>query len=432
MPTPVNEQTRDVARILGVGTTSRRRRILRVVVPVCVIVAITWAGIRAQRARTLAAGVVHYETRPVTRGDLIKTVSATGTLQPVKVVDVGIEVSGTIKSVDADYNDHVTNGQALARIDTSKLEAQALQAEAALEAARASLLQVQATVLETQAQLARLTRVRELSGGKAPSQNEFDAQQAAVTRAQANEASARAAITQATATLNVNRADLKKAVIHSPIQGIVLTRAVEPGQTVAASFSTPVLFTLAEDLTQIELRVDVDEADVGQVQEGQDATFTVDAYPDRHFPARVRQVRFGSKTVDGVVTYTAVLTVDNASLSLRPGMTATAAITTRTVSDVLRVPNAALRFEPPKPKAASVRKGNGSLVGALLPRPPRAASPVQNAAAGPNREQRIWTLRDGQLAAVSVVAGVTDGIFTEVAGALEPGASVVVDIVAAK
>ncbi|MEI8167616.1 MAG: biotin/lipoyl-binding protein, partial [Chloroflexales bacterium] len=216
MPTPVNEQTRDVARTLGVGTTSRRRRLLRVVVPACVILAFAWAGIRAQRARTLAAGVVHYETRPVTRDDLIKTVSATGTLQPVKVVDVGIEVSGTIKSVDADYNDQVTNGQALARIDTSKLEAQALQAEAALEAARAGLLQVQATVLETQAQLARLTRVRELSGGKAPSQAEFDTQQAAVTRAQANEASARAAITQATATLNVNRADLKKAVIHSP------------------------------------------------------------------------------------------------------------------------------------------------------------------------------------------------------------------------
>jgi HlyD family secretion protein len=376
--------------------------------------------------------MVQYETRPVTRGDLVKTVSATGTLQPVKQVDVGIEVSGTIKTVDVDYNDSVTNGQVLARIDTSKLDAQVLQSEAAVESARAKLLQVQATVQETQTQLARLTRVRELSGGKVPSQTDFEAQQASLARALADEASAKAAITQAVATLCVNRSDLDKAEIHSPIKGIVLSRTAEPGQTVAASFSTPVLFTLAEDLAQIELRVDVDEADVGQVHEGQDATFTVDAYPDRHFPARVKQVRFGSKTVDGVVTYTTVLNVDNASLTLRPGMTATAAITTRRVTNVLRVPNAALRFEPPQTKVADTQIGNGSIVGSLLPHPPHPESRVQESVGATNREQRVWMVHDGQLTAVSVVAGVTDGSLTEVTGALEPGAVVAVDIMAAK
>jgi HlyD family secretion protein len=432
MPKPAIEQTNDIARTLGLDADKPHRRVLRIVIPACALLAAVCAVVWVQHTRSRAAGMVQYETRPVTRGDLVKTVSATGTLQPVKQVDVGIEVSGTIKTVDVDYNDSVTNGQVLARIDTSKLEAQVLQSEAALDSARAKLRQVQATVQETQTQLARLTRVRELSGGQVPSQSEYDTQQAALTRAQADEGSARADITQAAATLAVNRSDLDKAEVHSPIKGIVLSRAAEPGQTVAAAFSTPVLFTLAEDLAQIELRVDVDEADVGQVHEGQDATFTVDAYPDRHFPARVKQVRFGSKTVDGVVTYTTVLNVDNASLILRPGMTATAAITTRKVTNVLRVPNAALRFEPPQVKVADTQNGNGSIVGSLLPHPPHSESRVQESAAGTNREQRVWMLRDGQLAAISVVVGVTDGIFTEVTGALEPGAAVVVDIMAAK
>ena len=429
MPKPALAPPDDIARTLGLDVHKPHRRWVRSAIPAGLLLAALCAAGWVQQARNRAAGQVQYETQPVTRGDLIKTISATGTLQPVKQVDVGIEVSGTIKTVDVDYNDTVTNGQVLARIDTSKLDAQVLQSEAALDAARARLLQVQATVQETQTQLARLARVRELSGGKVPSQAEFEAQQAALARALADEASAKASITQAAATLCVNRSDLDKAAIHSPIKGIVLSRAAEPGQTVAASFSTPVLFTLAEDLAQIELRVDVDEADVGQVQAGQEATFTVDAYPDRHFPARVKQVRFGSKSVDGVVTYTTVLHVDNASLSLRPGMTATAAITTRHVTNALRVPNASLRFEPPQAKVAEVRNGGSSLISSLLPHPPHATAPAPEAA-GSNRAQRVWLLRDGQLAAVAVVAGVTDGLLTEVAGALAPGAAVVVDILA--
>jgi biotin carboxyl carrier protein len=207
-------------------------------------------------------------------------------LEPLKKVDVGIEVSGTIKSVDVDYNAEVKVGQTLANLDTTRLDAQAQQNEAALEAARARVLQAHASVEEAEAQMARLIRVRELSGGKMPSQNDLDTGKANLARAKADEASAKASVAQAQATLDVVRTDISKAVIKSPINGVVLKRSVEPGQTVAAQFQSPTLFTLAEDLTKMELQVDVDEADVGQVKEGQAATFTVDAYPDRTFPAQ--------------------------------------------------------------------------------------------------------------------------------------------------
>jgi HlyD family secretion protein len=330
-------------------------------------------------------------------------------------VEVGIEVSGTIKTVEVDYNDQVKVGQVLARLDTSKLEAQALQSEASLESARAS-------VQEAEAQLARLNRVHELSDGKMPSQSDLDTAKATLARAKAS-------VTQWQATLDVNRTDLSKAVIHSPINGVVLTRSVEPGQTVAAAFQAPVLFTLAEDLRQMELQVDIDEADVGQVRESQEATFTVDAYPDRTFPARITQVRYGSQTVEGVVTYKTVLTVDNSNLLLRPGMTATAVITVEKKDNVLLVPNAALRFTPPPTQTASKSSG-GSLVGALLPRPPKSESTPKEDTNGKSKEQRAWTLRNGQLTAIAVTKGVTDGVMTEITGgAVETGMELITDVV---
>ena len=293
-----------------------------------------------------------YKTEEVRRGDLTVIVTATGTLQPTNKVEVGSELSGIIKSVEADYNSKVKVGQVLARLDTSKLEAQVTQSRAALESAKAKVLQAQATVKETRAKLAQFQKVRELSNNKVPSQSELDAAEAAFERAKADEASATAAVSQAQATLQANETDLSKSVIRSPINGIVLTRSMEPGQTVAASFTAPVLFTLAEDLTQMELHVNVDEADVGKVQEGQEATFSVAAYPDRTFEARIIQARYGSSTTSGVVTYETVLKVDNPDLSLRPGMTATADITVKKVENAILIPSAALRFTPP------VRTGN--------------------------------------------------------------------------
>lgn len=430
MSSPDQSQSPDIAKTLGLQAPGMRKNLLKILAGL-LVPGLAVATIGFYRSQNNAAVAVHYATLPVTRGDLVVTVSATGTLKPVNEVEVGIEVSGTIKTVDVDYNDRVQVGRILARIDTSKLDAQVLQSESALESARAKVRQVQATIQESEAQLARLRQVRELSGGKVPSQVELDAQVAAVARAQADGASAKAEVAQAQATLNVNRSDLEKAVIHSPINGIVLTRAIEPGQTVAASFESPVLFTLAEDLTQLELHVDVDEADVGQVHEGQEAAFTVDAYPDKHFPARITQVRYGSTTVDSVVTYTTVLKVNNDDLSLRPGMTATAIITTKKLEKALLIPNAALRFQPPLQIAES-RKNGASLIGSLLPHPPRSESKV-NEANGTNKAQQAYVLRDGQLCAVPLTTGMTDGALTEVTGgALESGMDVVTEMTTGK
>jgi HlyD family secretion protein len=241
-------------------------------------------------------------------------------------------------------------------------------------------------------------------------------------------ASTKAEVARAQATLSLNRSDREKAVILSPVNGVVLTRQIEPGQTVAANFEAPVLFILAEDLSQLELQVDVDEADVGQVREGQEAVFTVDAYPEKHFPATITQVRYGSKTTEGVVTYTTVLKVNNDDLSLRPGMTATAVITTRKAEAALLVPCAALRFEPPQAPAAAPASGKRSVLSSLIPHPPRRESKV-NAAPRNGREQKVHVLQDGQLRAVPVATGLTDGSLTEIrSGLLEPGMNVATEI----
>ncbi len=372
---------------------------------------------------------VHYVTQPAKQGKLVVTVSATGTLNPIKEVDVGIEVSGTIKSVDVDYNDAVKVGQVLAELDTTKLEQQMLQSSASFDSAQASVLQAEATVREAEAKWKQLNRVHELSDGKMPAQTDLDAAQASLDRAKADELSARAKASQAQATLDVNRTDLAKAVVHSPIDGVVLTRDIEPGQTVASSFEAPVLFTLAEDLKQMELLVDVDEADVGSVRDGQEAVFTVDAYPDREFPAQITKVRYASETVDGVVTYKAVLRVDNSDLSLRPGMTATAVITVNKIEEALLIPNAALRFSPPEPPQSNKEEGK-SLMSSLMPRPPRHGQKQPDApAAGKETHATVWTLQNDQLKPVSIVKGTSDGLFTEVTSTeLEPGMELVTEM----
>jgi HlyD family secretion protein len=420
-------QTSEVASKLGLHENVGRRLFLRtaIVILLVILAGLAWV---VSRQRKAAAGAVHYTTLPAVRGDLVETVSATGTLAPVKEVEVGSEISGTMKTVEVDYNDRVRVGQVLARIDTAKLEASVLQSEAALEAAQAKVLESEATLQESDAQLTRLKHVRELSGGKVPSQFEFEAQVAAAARARANVASSKAEVTKARATLDLNRSDMEKAVIISPVNGVVLIRQIEPGQTVAASFEAPVLFTLAEDLSQLELQVDVDEADVGQVSEGQEAIFTVDAYPEKRFPAAITQVRYGSKTTEGVVTYTTVLKVNNDDLALRPGMTATAVITTRKAASALLVPSAALRFEPPRAPAAGAGGRKGSLISSLLPHPPRREAKI-NGAPKAGAEQTVHVLENGELRAVAVTTGLTDGTLSEIkSGSIEPGMAIVTEM----
>ncbi len=311
-----------------------------------------------------------YLTQPVKKGELVINVSANGNLQPTNSVDVGSELSGIIETVFVDVNDRVKKGQVLARLDTSKLRDQVRQAKADIAAAEARVGQARATVAETAASLARLQEVARLSGGKVPSKAELDAGQAAALRAVADQKAAEAAVASARALLSTYEISLAKATIHSPIDGVVLTRKVEPGQTVAAAMTAPVLFTLAEDLRRMELQVDVDEADVGKVKEGQEARFHVDAWPGQNFPARVTRVGWGSQTKDQVVSYLTILEVRNDELLLRPGMTATADITTARRADVLLVPNTALRFAPPAVRGQPKR----SLLACLTPLPPSAGA----------------------------------------------------------
>lgn len=424
MKTDANE-LRDIGEVLGTGQVHSRKRLALATAAVllaAMIAALVWY--LATRNNT----TVQYRTAPVTRSELIVIVTATGTVQPLNQVDVGTEISGTIRTVEVDYNDRVKVGQVLARIDTEKLQAQVLQSQAALESAQAKLSEAQATVSEVRDNLERFKQVREMSGGKVPSQREYDAADALLKRAVSNEATLKAQISEAKWKLSIDQTNLSKAVIRSPVNGVVLKRQVEPGQTVAASLQTPVLFTIAENLAQMEVQVDVDEADVAQVQVGQQASFTVDGYPGRAFNAVVKQVRYGPETVQGVITYKTLLSVDNSDLALRPGMTATADITVKKIDNVVLVPNAALRFAPPTP--AETAKSSGSLISRLFPRPPRASR--QRDTTDVKGKQRIYVLREGQPEAVSVTTGSTDGIMTEIsAGTIEVGTEVVTDVISA-
>jgi len=377
-----------------------------------------------------------YRTVQATRGPLVVKVSATGNLQPTNQVDVGSELSGIVAHVYVDDNDRVHKGEVLAMLDVSRLKDAVERSRAALAAAQAQGLQAEATVAEKRAALERLRRVYEQSGGQFISPSDMDTAEANAKRADADLASARAAAAQARAALSSDETNLAKASIRSPIDGVVLARKVEPGQTVAASFQAPVLFTLAEDLTRMELQVDIDEADVGQVEVGQKATFTVDAWPGRSYDAVITRVAYGSQRKEGVVSYLAVLDVRNDDLSLRPGMTGTAEIVTLTRVDALLVPNAALRFTP----AASGVDGNGegskrtrgSVVSALLPRPPQAPKRVHTTGTGGRAPPRVWVLDQGVPEPIDVQTGATDGRYTEVTGGgLQAGAAVITEAVSA-
>lgn len=408
------------------STTGRARRRWRSVVAGILVISAA-AGYQAAR-RGNPTLETQYRTEPVTLGALTVTVSATGNLQPTNEVDVGSEVSGLVETVLVDDNDRVKNGQVLARLDVSKLQDQVVNARAALASADARVLQAAASVKEARANLSRLRQVADLSGGKVPSKAEMETAEAAFARAEADEVSTKALVDQSRAAVNSAETNLAKASIRSPIDGIVLSRQIEPGQTVAASFQSPTLFTLAEDLAEMQLEVDVDEADVGQVRDGQVARFTVDAYPKRQYPARILRVGYGSQTKDGVVSYTAVLSVDNDDLSLRPGMTATADITTVERTGVLLVPNEALRFTPPV--AASPVAKSGGIISSLIPRPPDAPAKSSNGTNGKTGSAQIWLLRDGRLTAAPVTVGHTDGRFTEVRGPdVKAGVAVVVELV---
>lgn len=366
-------------------------------------------------------GEVSYITAPVSRGDLTVSVTATGTLQPTTRVDVSSELAGTLATVEVDFNDSISVGQVLARLDTSKIAAQVANAEAQAASARARLVQAEATAAEVAETFATQ---KTLSDRGLASRSNMVTVEANDARARAAVDMARADLTLAEANLALARADLDAAVIRSPIDGVVLNRKAEVGQIVGPGLNDPVIFVLAENLTRMELLADVDEADIGQVEVGQSAEFTVDAFDNRDFAATITQVRYASEVTDEVVTYKAVLAVDNPDLRLRPGMTATATITVAEESGVLLVPNAALRWAPPK---AASGQGASGLAGLILPSP-SSRNPTQAVGSG----KSIWVLRDGAPVEVAVEVGATDGQNTMVAGAgLAEGDAAITDRLAA-
>ncbi len=389
--------------------------------------ALAGGGLYVWQSQKNAKAAPVYVTEPLKTGDITLTVAANGTLQPTRSVNVGSELSGTVKRVLVDVNDRVKAGQVLVELDTAKLQDQVTQARAGLASAQAQLAQAVATAREARATLARFEEVARLSGGKVPSATELDSAKAAVDRAVAAEAAAQASVNEARAALSTNETNLSKASIRSPISGVVLSRSVDPGNAVAASLQAVTLFTLAEDLAQLKLDVAVDEADVGNVKVEQKATFTVSAFPARRYPATIQRVAFGSTKTDNVVTYTTTLNVDNADLSLRPGMTAAATIVAKEAKGVLLVPNTALRFSPASSNGAAAASG-GSILSKMMPRPPNTRPKTAGMDRRGGGPRQIWVLENGQPVAKEVRTGISDGRNTEVSGAgLSEGMAVITE-----
>jgi len=435
--TPDTPQRPGLDEFLGRKPPSPRVRKLRKALPVAAVLLVAaLAALYFARREPPPS----YATQPVQRGDLRVTVSATGNLQPTSEVEVGSELSGLVTEVNVDNNDRVTRGQVLARIDTARLQDAIAQSKASLQSAIADVAQAEATAQQTKAALARFEEVHALSGGKVPSAAELDTAKAEYARAMAGVRTAEAGVARARAQLSSDQTQFSKALILSPVTGVVLSRQIDPGQTVAASFNAPVLFLIAEDLSAMRLEVKVDEADVGQVAAGQSATFQVDAFPGRTFPARVERVDVGANaggsstatasSSSTVVAYTAVLAVNNSDSTLRPGMTATAEIVTSEKKGVLLVPNAALRFSPD-----GGTKERTGVTKVLMPGPPRGTANTQprEVKIGRGSAQRVYVLgTDGQPQPVEVTTGDTNGTLTEVTGdSLREGDAVITGVLAA-
>jgi HlyD family secretion protein len=420
----------DAAAILAETKSRRRRARIYQIIGVLLVVAIG-GGVFFWRSKSSKAKGVRYLTAVAQVGDLKETVTATGTLKGLDSVDVGSQISGKLTKINVDFNDHVTVGQVLAEIDTAQLQSRVEQSKAQVNAADASVILAKATQAQTKAQYLRSL---DLSQKGLISSKDLDSAKGDADRASASITSATAQATLARASLKDAQTQLSYAVIRSPIDGIVLSRLVEPGQTVAASMSAPILFTLARDLTQLRLYVDIDEADVGKVKEGQDANFLVDAWNGHGFSSKVVSVHNLPTTGQTVVTYQAVLSVDNNERLLRPGMTATATITTDERKGVLLVPNAALRFSPPASTKGSAAGGIPFLSGNVPGAPrtggggaarPKGAKKVITAA---DSQGLVYVLAEGRPKRTVVEVAGTDSEHTEIKSGLTAGTQVITEI----
>ncbi len=407
----------EIEAILGLDAKSRRRnwrrRVLWLLALLLLLAGGGWWGLQMQAGGPM----VSYETAPAARRTLVVRVQATGNIQPTTEVEVSSERSGVIRTVNVKANSLVKKGDVLAELDTERLEAELVRVKASLAAAEARLVDARATLTERQIVFNRAER---LSKQGISSTQDLDTARAAQSRAEAGVVAAEADIAVVKAELVMQETDITKTRILSPVDGIVLKRNAEPGQTVASSLQAPVLFTLAEDLARMQLEAAIDEADIGTVKAGQRASFTVDAYPGKSFPAVIETIEYSPEVTDNVVTYKAVLTVDNRDLLLRPGMTATAQIVTQEIPDALAVPNTALRYAPPREE-----KSQGfSVTSLFIPRMPRTERGQAPSADG---ERTVHILENGAPKPVKVRTGVSDGKETEiVSGELREGDQVIV------
>ncbi|MDN5059207.1 efflux RND transporter periplasmic adaptor subunit [Aliarcobacter butzleri] len=349
---------------------------------------------------------IEYITKKVTQGDLSVVVSTTGNLNPTNSVEIGIEVSGTLKEIFVDFNDEVKAGQILAKIDTVKLQSQVDSSTAALAIAVANQKESQVLLNNKKTLYDRTLNMYKNSGGKYPSKNELDDTRFSYEAAIESLEAAKAKVLQAQSNLKTDKQNLEKASVKSSIDGIVLNREVEVGQTLAATMSAPKLFTIAKDLTHMDLIVSIDEADVADIKKDLPVTFTVDAYPNKVFNGKVKQVRLNPVDTNGVVTYETVVSVDNEDLLLKPGMTATAKIITKESKNKLLIPNGALRF---KPKMQEQKNSGVNLVGPNMNRPANVARDLSKKELAP-----VFILENNQPKRLMVKVLDSDGKLTSI------------------
>ncbi|MGX8013280.1 efflux RND transporter periplasmic adaptor subunit [Mesorhizobium sp. ORM8.1] len=414
---PKTESETSIETALGLDRKGVGRRRRRGWLYALLAVAVVAVGVGVYQWYAAAPPRVEYTTVPAAVADLTVEVSATGTLQPLTQVDISSELSGIVRSVAATENQQVKKGDVLATLDTAKLEVQIERAEASAKGAAASVEDAKVTLQENENAVVRASALTKR--GMATDQS-LEAATATRDRSKAALDSAEANLAIAQADLKAQQTDLAKSTIYAPIDGIVLTRSVDPGQTVASSLQAPVLFIIAADLRNMELQAAVDEADIGAVKPGQHARFTVDAFPDRPFDAEIRDISYASVTTDGVVTYNARLEVDNNELLLRPGMTATVSVVTKQAKGVLTVPSTAFRYRP-----AQQAEPGWSLRDLFTGRMGRPNRQRQATKAPTDGSRTLYVLENGRPRPVNVKIGSTDGELTEITSGLDEGAQIV-------
>lgn len=405
-----------------ISTLKPKRKLWKILSSLCVITALCGGG--AYYYLQPKEVKITYETITPKRGDIATIISATGTLNPLNEVQIGSQVSGIISQIDVDTNDVVSKGQVLAKIDDKKILQELSRYEAQLKSAKAQLDSLTSTLKDKKWQFERLQKLYKQSKGKYPSYADVQSAQVAYEIAKAEIESKRGNIAEIEANIKGVKIDFDNTIITSPIDGVVLTRSVDVGQTVAASFSAPELFKVAQDLKEMKLVVQIAESDVGKIALNQPLSFSVDAYPHRKFFAKVDKVNYGSTTTDNIVSYEVTINVDNKDLSLRPGMSATADIIVAEKKNVLFLPVSALFFQPQK-QEIQTKKKTTSLFGPPMPPRHKNTTKPKDKQTNAGEEKQIWVLQGGNPVQRMIKVGISDGKNVEVEGIGE-GSEVIV------